>query len=72
MLYLKCKTMKNKRVNEQVLLKVEELEQRIAPSAMVPTNPAGNHPQSEASLNGQAVDAANPAGHFPPGQNKGG
>jgi hypothetical protein len=64
--------MKTKRMNEQVLLQVEELEERIAPDAnMTPTNPAGNTPPSESSLNGQAVDAANPAGNFPPGQNKG-
>jgi len=66
--------MKTKEVSmKKVLLGVEELEERIAPDAnMTPTNPAGNTPHSESSLNGQSVDDANPAGNFPPGQNKGG
>jgi hypothetical protein len=65
--------MKEQVLEGQVLLRVEELEERIAPDAnMVPTNPAGNTPPSENSLHGQAVDDANPAGNFPPGQNKGG
>ena len=66
--------MKDKKIQRQVSLQVEELEQRIAPdgTAMVATNPAGNTPPSDSSLNGQAVDDANPAGNFPPGQTKGG
>jgi hypothetical protein len=47
--------------------KVEELEERIAPSITV-LNPAGNSPNGNGALNGQAVDAFNPAGHTPPGQ----
>ena len=49
-------------------LRFEELEERIAPS-IVPVNPAGNYPQSYESLNGEAIEAQNPAGYAPPGQN---
>ena len=48
-------------------LKLEELEQRIAPT-ITTLNPAGNSPQGSGALNGQNVDAYNPAGHTPPGQ----
>jgi hypothetical protein len=50
------------------VLPLEELEERIAP-AIVPVNPAGNMPQSDESLNGQAIEAQNPAGRAPPGHN---
>jgi len=50
-------------------LQVEELEERIAP-AIVLVNPGGNTPQGEGANNGQAIEAQNPAGHAPPGQNK--
>jgi hypothetical protein len=63
--------MKNQSKAIQSLLRVEELEERIAPDGnMINTNPAHNTPPSESSTNGQAVDDANPAGNFPPGQNK--
>ena len=52
----------------EILLTVEELEERIAPSIAL-TNPAGNHPQGNGASNGQAVDYENPAGHAPPGWN---
>jgi hypothetical protein len=52
----------------EILLKVEELEERIAP-AIVLTNPGGNTPQSDSAANGQAIDYENPAGHAPPGWN---
>jgi hypothetical protein len=48
-------------------LTIEQLEERIAPSIVV-ENPAGNSPQGGGALNGQNVDAYNPAGHTPPGQ----
>ena len=48
-------------------LQLEELEPRIAPS-ITTLNPAGNSPQGGGALNGQNVDAYNPAGHTPPGQ----
>ena len=51
-----------------IVLTIEELEQRIAPTIVV-TNPAGNHPASDSSANGQAIDFENPAGHAPPGWN---
>ena len=50
-------------------LQVEALEERIAPT-IIPVNPAGNSPQSDESLNGQAIEAQNPAGHAPPGHNE--
>jgi len=52
----------------EIRLDVEQLEERIAPSITV-TNPAGNHPGSDSSANGQAIDFENPAGHAPPGWN---
>lgn len=52
---------------KHVDLKLEELEERIAPT-IVTYNPAGNSPQGSGALNGQNVDAFNPAGHTPPGQ----
>ena len=48
-------------------LTIEQLEERIAPS-ITTLNPAGNSPNGGGALNGQAVDAFNPAGHTPPGQ----
>ena len=48
-------------------LHVEELEARIAPS-ITTLNPSGNSPGGCGALNGQNVDAFNPAGHQPPGQ----
>jgi len=47
---------------------IEQLEDRIAP-AIVLVNPAGNTPQGSGANNGQAIEAQNPAGHAPPGQN---
>jgi hypothetical protein len=44
------------------------LEERIAP-AIVLVNPGGNTPQGSGANNGQAIEAQNPAGHAPPGQN---
>jgi hypothetical protein len=51
-----------------IKLAVEELEARIAPSSITTLNPAGNTPQGGGALNGTNVDAFNPAGHLPPGQ----
>jgi len=48
--------------------RIETLEERIAP-AIVLQNPAGNTPQGGGANNGQAIEAVNPAGHAPPGQN---
>jgi len=48
--------------------KIAPLEERIAP-AIVLVNPAGNTPQGGGANNGQAIEAQNPAGHAPPGQN---
>ena len=48
---------------------IVKLEDRIAP-AIVLVNPAGNTPQGGGANNGQAIEAQNPAGHAPPGQNK--
>ena len=53
----------------EVFLKVEELEERVAPSIVL-NNPAGNQPQGDGAVNGQAIDYENPAGHAPPGWNK--
>jgi len=61
--------MKNVKEKEQILLQVEELEQRIAPD-ITTLNPAGNSPNGNGALNGQAVDDLNPAGHAPEGHNK--
>ena len=52
---------------KQLVLNVEELEERVAPTILL-TNPAGNHPQGTA--NGEAIDYENPAGQAPPGWNK--
>jgi len=48
--------------------RIETLEERIAP-AIVLQNPGGNTPQGGGANNGQAIEAVNPAGHAPPGQN---
>ena len=48
--------------------KIDQLEERIAP-AIVLVNPVGNTPQGGGANNGQAIEAQNPAGHAPPGQN---
>ena len=48
--------------------RIDRLEDRIAP-AIVLVNPAGNTPQGGGANNGQAIEAQNPAGHAPPGQN---
>jgi hypothetical protein len=56
-------------MKNEILLNVEELEERIAPTIVL-TNPGGNTPSSENAANGQAVDYLNPAGHAPEGQNK--
>jgi len=48
--------------------RIEKLEERIAP-AITLQNPAGNEPQGGGANNGQAIEAVNPAGHAPPGQN---
>jgi len=48
--------------------KIDPLEERIAP-AIVLVNPGGNTPQGGGANNGQAIEAQNPAGHAPPGQN---
>jgi len=53
----------------EVLLTVEELEERIAPSIVL-TNPGGNEPQGSGASNGTAIDYQNPAGHAPSGWNK--
>jgi len=47
---------------------IQKLEERIAP-AIVLVNPGGNTPQGNGANNGQAIEAQNPAGHAPPGQN---
>jgi hypothetical protein len=47
----------------------EKLEDRIAPSIVL-VNPADNTPQSDNANNGVAIEAVNPAGQAPPGQNK--
>jgi len=48
--------------------RIETLEERIAP-AIVLQNPGGNTPQGGGANNGKAIEAVNPAGHAPPGQN---
>ena len=60
---------KQKRMNTEIRLEVEELEERIAPSIVL-TNPGGNEPQSGSAANGQANNYDNPAGFAPPGHNK--
>jgi hypothetical protein len=47
---------------------IEQLEERVAPSIVL-VNPAGNTPQGNGANNGEAIEAQNPAGHAPPGQN---
>jgi hypothetical protein len=47
---------------------IENLEDRIAPTIVL-VNPAGNTPQGNEANNGVAIEAQNPAGHAPPGQN---
>jgi len=49
--------------------RIVKLEERIAPSITL-VNPAGNTPQGSGANNGQAIEAQNPAGYAPPGQNK--
>ena len=53
---------------KHIELKVEELEERVAPTIVL-TNPGGNEPQSESANNGQAIEYQNPAGHAPGGWN---
>jgi len=61
-------------------LKIEELEERIAPAITPVTvttlqNGGGNEPQGNGASNGQGIDEittttnVNPAGHAPPGHN---
>jgi hypothetical protein len=52
---------------KKITLKLESLEDRIAPT-IVTMNPGGNSPSGAGALNGQSVDAYNPAGHTPGGQ----
>jgi hypothetical protein len=54
---------------ENLVLNVEELEERIAPSIVL-QNPGGNTPQGGGANNGQAIENVNPAGHAPAGHNK--
>jgi hypothetical protein len=58
----------DKSMKNETLLDVELLEERIAPSIVL-QNPAGQTPQGGGANNGQAIEAVNPAGHAPPGQN---
>lgn len=60
--------MESQNDKKKVRFRIEKLEERIAPSITL-ENPAGNTPQSESANNGQAIEAVNPAGHAPPGQN---
>jgi hypothetical protein len=53
----------------ELLLNVDELEERIAPGIVL-TNPGGNEPQGNGASNGVANDYENPAGHAPGGWNK--
>ena len=53
----------------ELLLNVEELEERIAPSIIL-TNPGGNQPQGGGASNGVANNYLNPAGNEPAGWNK--
>jgi len=39
-------------------------------AAITLQNPGGNTPQGGGANNGQAIEAVNPAGHAPPGQNQ--
>jgi hypothetical protein len=54
--------------HKTISLKVEELEERVAPTIVL-TNPGGNEPQGNGADNGQAHDYLNPSGHAPPGWN---
>lgn len=60
--------MESRNDKKKARFRIEKLEERIAPSITL-ENPAGNTPQSENANNGQAIEAVNPAGHAPPGQN---
>ncbi|WP_447987456.1 hypothetical protein [Nitrospira sp. Nam74] len=54
-------------------LKIEELEERIAPKITTElTNGGGNEPQGGGAANGNGIDQTNvnPSGSAPPGQNK--
>jgi hypothetical protein len=53
---------------KKVRFRIEKLEERIAPSITL-QNPGGNEPQGNGANNGKAIEAVNPAGHAPPGQN---
>ena len=48
--------------------KFQKLEARVAPRITV-ENPGGQTPQSDNALQSPAIDAVNPAGKAPPGQN---
>ena len=48
--------------------RIQRLEERVAPAISL-VNPGGNTPQGGGANNGQAIEAQNPAGHAPPGQN---
>lgn len=52
-----------------MLLEVEELEARIAPTIVL-TNPGGNEPHGNGAANGEGNDYQNPGGSAPPGWNK--
>ena len=54
---------------EELVLKIEELEERVAPGIVL-QNPGGNTPQGGGANNGQAIENVNPAGHAPGGHNK--
>jgi hypothetical protein len=56
-------------MKSEVLLNVEELEERIAPTIVL-TNPGGNNPQGNEADNGVANDYLNPSGKAPSGWNK--
>ena len=58
-----------KELVEEKRFRIDELEQRIAPTIVL-VNPAGNTPQGNGANNGVAIEAQNPAGYAPPGQNK--
>jgi hypothetical protein len=56
-------------MTKEILLNVELLEERVAPSIIL-TNPGGNEPQGNGADNGVANDYLNPSGHAPAGWNK--